>query len=398
MTAPLNGQTTKTRKHEGNRQLFLLRVFVASWLQRRAKGRQSMKSGRFLVAIVVLGMLGCASREPRATGNEVRLGPPDATLGELSPFGQISELPDGRVVIPQYATPVLLANLDDGTVDTLGRTGDGPGEYRGPSLSLVRHGHPGILEGMQHRITVWNPDGTLDSTIPIIDVASFELRMDTLGYLYAEQPSSAGFIMVGQEIDSTSPKDSTWIYRMHPPDAGRDTVARLHEIGWEVIHHKGGVMRTRRLYASPDQWGVLPDGTLWILRGEQNRVDRRSTDGTWSIGEPRAWTAVQVTDRDRVYIDNGWIKAVDSIQEPMADVKGPFQDGAVAAPDGEVWAQLNTVAGDSVTRYEIFPATGPSTKTVILPKDWKVVAVTAKHVYAVHEDEDGFQVIERMGR
>jgi hypothetical protein len=348
--------------------------------------------------MAVLTLIGCAGHEPHASGNEMQLGPPDATLGELTHFGTIAELPDGRVVIPQYATPVLLANLDDGTVDTLGRTGDGPGEYRGPSLSVVRHGHPGILDAMQHRITIWNPDGALDSTIPVIDIGSFELRMDTLGYLYAEQPSSTGFIVQGQEIDSLSPKDSTWIYRIHPPNAGRDTVARLHEIGWEAVHFKGGASRTRRLYASPDQWGVLPDGTLWILRGEQNRVDRRSPAGGWSIGTPRAWVPIQTTSRDRRYFDQGWIKAEDSVLQPMADVKGPFQDGAIAAPDGEVWAQLNTVAGDSVTRYALFPVDGPSTRTVILPKGRKVVAVTARHVYAVHEDEDGFQVLERSGR
>jgi hypothetical protein len=175
-------------------------------------------------------------------------------------------------------------------------------------------------------------------------------------------------------------------------------VARLHEIGWEAVHFKGGVMRARKLYASPDQWGVLPDGSLWILRGEQNRVDRRSTAGMWSVGTPRTWVPTQTTNRDKVYFDNGWITTEDSVQQPMAEVKGPFQDGAVAAPDGEVWAQLNTVAGDSVTRYEIFPVRGPSTWTVILPKSRTVVAVTARYVYAVHEDEDGFQVLERFDR
>jgi hypothetical protein len=351
-----------------------------------------------VACVAVLALIGCAGHEPHASGNEMQLGPPDATLGELTHFGTIAELPDGRVVIPQYATPVLLANLDDGTVDTLGRTGDGPGEYRGPSLSVVRHGHPGILDAMQHRITIWNPDGALDSTIPVIDIGSFELRMDTLGHLYAEQPPAAGFIVSGQEIDSTSPKDSTWLYRMHPPDTGRDTVGRLHDIGWEVIHYKRGATRMRRLYASPDQWGVLPDGSLWILRGEQNRVDRRSPDGTWTIGTPREWARIATTDTDREMLTGRFVAPGDTIWEPMAELKGPFQEGAVAGPDGEVWARLNTVAGDSVTRYEVFPATGPSTWTMILPKGRTVVAVTARHVYAVHEDEDGFQVLERFGR
>lgn len=349
-------------------------------------------------ALALVGLAGCATAEKPAS-NEVHLDSASAAIGGLEYMGAVAELPDGRVVIPQSSVPsVLIANLETGTLDTLGRSGDGPGEYRAPYLPVVRRGLPGALDPMQHRITTWNPDGSLESTISILDIGSFDLRMDTLGYLYAEQPSSAGFIVSGQEIDSTSPKDSTWIYRMHPPDAGRDTVARLHDIGWAVVSYHGGVTRLRRLYASPDQWGVLPDGWLWILRGEQNRVDRRSPGGTWTIGEPRAWTPVRTTDADRVYFAGTWIKAEDSVLKPMADAKGPFRDGAVAAPDGEVWAQLNDVAGDSTARYELFPENGPSTRTVTLPGGRKVITVTSKHVYAVHEDADGFQVIERFRR
>ena len=359
-------------------------------------GRMMTNTWRPLFLLLVAS---CVGGEPHATSTEIRLGPPDATLSELSSFGTIAELPDGRVVITQIEVPaVLLANLDDGTVDTLGRSGDGPGEYRFPSIPLVRHGLPGALDLMQHRITLWNTDGTVNSTTNIIDIGSFDIALDTLGYLYAEQPPAAGFVVEGQEIDSTSPKDSTWIYRMHPPDAGRDTVARLHDIDWAVLHYKGGVRRARRLYASPDQWGVLPDGSLWILRGEQNRVDRRGPDGSWRIGEPRAWTPLPISAADKRYFADSWMKAEDSVEQPLAEAKGPFQDGAVAAPDGEVWAQLNTIAGDSVERYEIFPAAGPSTRTMILPKGWRVIAVTEKHVYAVHEDADEFRVLERMDR
>ena len=352
---------------------------------------------RTWLATAVALTVACSRGEAGAPSHELRLGSPVVSLGQLDYFGQIAELPDGRIVIPQYAGPVVIADLETRVLDTLGRKGDGPGEYRSPSLALARHGYPAVLDPMQRRLTLWGPDGSVDSIIPIPDIGSFELRMDTLGHLYAEQPSSAGFIVTGQEVDSTGPKDSTWIYRMHPPGAGRDTVARLHDIGWTVVRFKGGVTRMRPLYASQDQWGVLPDGSLWILRGEQNRVDRRSPGGVWTTGVPRAWTPIRTTDADRVYFSGQWIKAEDSVLEPMAETKGPFQD-AVAAPDGEVWARLNTVTGDTVTRYALFPVTGPSARTVLLPKGRQVIAVTAKYVYAVHEDEDGFRVIDRMDR
>ena len=73
------------------------------------------------------------------------------SLGQLDYFGQIAELPDGRIVIPQYAGPVVIADLKTRVLDTLGRKGDGPGEYRSPSLALARHGYPALLDPMLTR-------------------------------------------------------------------------------------------------------------------------------------------------------------------------------------------------------------------------------------------------------
>lgn len=353
-------------------------------------------AGASVLALVALVACGRSHRSTQFS--EVRLDSAEASIGGLGYVGTLAELPDGQLVVPQPGGPaVLVVNLDDQSIDTLGRAGDGPGEYRVPTVALVYHSRPGIVDPQQQRITWWNRDGTADSTTTIPVLPSWTIRADTLGYLYAEQPSTAGFIVQGQEIDTTGVKDSTRLYRIHPPDAGQDTVGRLYEVGWAVVKFRDGVTRMRRLYESGDQWGVLPDGSLWILRGQQNRVDRRTPDGKWTIGVPRPWTPIKTTKADRQYLAGRFIPASDSVEHPMVDVKGPFQD-AVAADDGEVWARLNAPAGDSVTRYELFPVTGPSSETVILPAGRQVVLVSARSVYAVHEDADGFQVVERYGR
>lgn len=345
-----------------------------------------------------LGLAACGSGDPAPVGSVVRLDFAEAAIGGLEAMNGVAELPDRRVVIPQAGVPsVLLADFTTGALDTIGRSGDGPGEYRYPSMPVVRQGLPGVLDVMQHRLTLWHSDGTPDTTITIADLAYFDIRLDTLGNVYAAQPPRAGFIVSGQEIDSTSPKDSTWIYRMHPPEPGRDTVARLYEVGWAVVKFKNGVTRMRRLYESADQWGVLPDGSIWILRGQQNRVDRLR-DGRWTIGQSRTWTPIKTTDRDREYLTGRFFAAEDSIEHPMVETKGPYQGTAVAGPDGEVWARLNEPAGSSASRYELFPAAGPSTQTVQLPPDRQVVTVTAKYVYATHEDDNGFLTLERYPR
>ena len=42
----------------------------------------------------------------------------------------------------------------------------------------------------------------------------------------------------------------------------------------------------RRVFSGADQWGALPDGSLWVARVYDNRVDWRDPSGTWTRGEP----------------------------------------------------------------------------------------------------------------
>ena len=356
-----------------------------------------MKFRTACLALLVLAA--CTPHEPAAAMHTIALDSANASVPGLDFVSSVAELPDGRLVIAQPGVPsVLVADFATGALDTLGRAGDGPGEYRHPMVALAYRGEAGILDPQSQRFTFWNAEGKPDSITTVAVLPSWTVALDTLGNLYAEQPSTAGFILRGQDVDSTGPKDSTWIYRLHPPASGRDTVGRLHEVGWAVLPFKEGVARRRRLYQSADQWGVLPDGRMWILRGEQNRVDRRAADGTWSAGAPRPWTGIKVTDGDRIRINFPWARGSDTMDFPMVETKGPYQETAVAAADGEVWAMLNRPAGDSVVQYELFPGKGASTGTVVLPPGRKVIAVGRQAVYAVREDEDGFYIIERYRR
>src|SRR5690606_15162043 len=189
----------------------------------------------------------------------------------------------------------------------------------------------------------------------------------------------------------------TYIYRYRPNESARDTIARLFEIGYEIVRIGDGVARMRPLYQSADQWGVLPDGTLWILRGRENRVDRRAADGTWTIGPVRAWKPIATTDADRQKLAPFRGMAGDSVERNLPPEKGPFID-AEAAPDGEVWARLNQPAGYTRELYAIHPVSGPSNRTVSLPKDYRVRGISGRYVYVTHEDEYGFQVLERYRR
>ena len=355
------------------------------------------------VSLPVLAVLivGCGGRDTGSGSDEIVIDSANARLSGLETTRSLAELPDGRVAIAQPTVPaVLVTDLVSGESDTIGKAGEGPGEYRSPGVVSVRHGNVELFDALQRRLTTWTPSGELVGSSTIATLPGFTVAFDTLGHLFAEQPSSAGFIVIGQEVDSLGPKDSTWIYRLNPGETVRDTVGRLYEIGWEIIRlGRSGIARLRRLYQSPDVWGALPDGSLWIARGRENRVDRRSPDGRWTIGAPRPFTPTPTTDADRqkLPVFPGAPAPSDTAYREMPKEKGPFSE-AVAAPDGEVWTHLQQAAGATREAYAVFPVAGPSTRTVLLPKGRTLLALSERYLYTLHEDADGFRVLERYDR
>jgi len=349
------------------------------------------------VSIVALAAA-CGGAEARPDDLDVALDSAEATLEGLDFIAGIAELPDGRVVITQPQVPsILFADLATGEVDTVGAAGEGPGEYRFPGQVHAGGGQVNVFDFGTRRLTTWNADGSLGGSIAIATMPGFTIAFDTLGYMYAEQPTSEGFVVQGQEIDTTRSKDSTWVYRLRPNEPGRDTVARLYEIGNEIIRIGNGIARMRRLYQSADLWGVTPDGTLWIARGRENRVDRVSADGRLTVGAPRAFTPIRTTDADRQRLKPFRGFPGDSIERELPAEKGPYTE-AIGAPDGEVWTRLNQAAGFTREVYAVHPVSGAPERTVSLPKDHQVRAITERYVYVTHEDEDGFQVLGRFPR
>ena len=348
---------------------------------------------------MLLVVVGCATGEVAGAGTEVVLDTAVAAIAELDRVVHVVELPDGRL-LGSDGSALLLIDFDTGAVDTIGRQGQGPGEYTSVSWPSVHGGRIWALDPMQQRLLSWELDGTPASvvTFPQVIIASANAT-DTLGNIYYEQPSTTGFVVTGQEADSTRSQDSTWVYRISPPAPGRDTIARLFEVGWETMRFGGGVARLRLDYITADRWGVLPDGTVWVARGQENRVDRRLPDGNWIIGTPRPWTPVKTTEADKRFLRGfrGAGTAPDSLVRPMVETKGPFSD-AVASADGEVWLRTHQPAGYTTERYAVFPVSGPSTRTVVMKRDESVVGITESWVYSTLEDESGLYTLRRYRR
>ena len=58
------------------------------------------------------------------------------------------------------------------------------------------------------------------------------------------------------------------------------------------------------VFAPNDFFGARADGSAWVARGKENRVDWRSSAGTWSLGTSREFQAQPVTQADRELQDS----------------------------------------------------------------------------------------------
>lgn len=293
-----------------------------------------------LLAAIVLGMLGGEVATPAAGYAQqapVLLGPPSVIAREVPFSGRAhSELPDGRLLTYGVAELVTI-DPRTGIIDTIGRQGQGPGEYQG-FLSAARaldDGRIAALDRHSLRVTIWRADRTLDTTISVPHFAlHFTSELDAQGRVYWGDIPADGRQYLGPGDRPGRHPDSTWLYRLAPPQASFDTIGAIIHRPSATI---GSQYRIPVRFGGQDFWGILQDGTLWVARVRENRVDRRPPGRGWQIGTPRAWRPVRTTRADRRMIpDLSTPDPRDSVTHPMAPAKPPF-DYAVAADDGEVW-------------------------------------------------------------
>ena len=158
------------------------------------------------------------------------------------------------------------------------------------------------------------------------------------------------------------------------------------------------------MFAPNDHFGVLADGSAWVARGHDNRVDWRDRDGPWRIGKARSYAKIPVTqaDRDRVLAqvrEQGKQFGMPQdlrIDYPFADSKPPF-DFALANPTGEVWLQRPRAKEDSPLVYDIVDRQGKWRREVAFPAGASLAGFGRDGaVYASIKTDDGKRTVGRF--
>ena len=329
----------------------------------------------------------------------------------------VHELGDGRVVVVDADEQgVWIADFLADTAVRIGRGGSGPGEYRFPVRLLSLGGDSvGVDDGGNRRILVITASGKVGGILSTLGTRIAERALargeapragDGLGRLYA-----LGFSPFTPQ--ALQPSDSAPIERWRVGSIVRDTVAYLPlpPMKERVLPPGEG----SRAFATEPQWAVGNQGQIAILRVKPYSVDLVDSKGARVKGKPFRYEPIRVSDAQKlqwreeqsqprsvlIMKPNGAPPAAGLRRTPIFEpvqwpvVLPPFLDNAAHfAPDGTLWIQRTTKAGDPPV-YDLIDPRALVTERVRAPAHTRLVGFGQSSAYLVRTDEDGQEVLER---
>lgn len=368
--------------------------------------------------VAALTLLAAALSPAAARSQMVKLDQPVATLSEPFSFVRgVRELSNGRLIIVDWIeNRVVLADLTANSVRQLMREGPGPQEVRLPSGLVRLRGDTTLLyDDGNNRSHILAPDGRSIRTV-IADVPGRGgIRgVDATGAFLHGIPSWA-------EGPNALPDDSARIVRWDPASNREPTLVAVAQ-GTRYRKDRSPAMQPRLPmvgFASQDAWVVAPSGAVVIVRATPYHVEFRAAGSAPVVGPAYPVTTRAVTQRDKLRFirefaagsavsgrgPNGGMGRGEQISEAevvrMAGTAEwavnfpPFDASAVlAGADGRIWVGALTMPGAAPT-YDVFDQTGRRVLQVELKPGRRIAHVGARGVYAVAEDADGVQTIER---
>lgn len=361
------------------------------------------------IALFVAPLLG-------ARAQSVTLARPAAEFAEPFSFIRgLRELPDGRVLVADYLEDrVALVDLARGSSTDVLTEGAGPRNVRLPMAIVALGDSSLVVDYGNSRVVVLGPDARPARASVMERSGRLFMRGLTRdgAWLYAV-PSWA-------EGPNALPDDSVRVVKWRPGASREEPVFVLQ--GTRFRKDRSPSMQPRIPtvgYAGQDAWAVTDDGSMWVVRHAPFRVERMTGDGRWQRGPIMPTQARRVTAADkRRFVtefsaasptsgrgaDGGMGRAplpdaaeIARLTEttewaefhPSFDATGVF-----VAPRGQLWVRRTTEPGHASV-YDVFDANGNRLRDVTLPVGQRVLAVTARGVYALRENDDGEQYLLR---
>lgn len=350
------------------------------------------------------------------------LGTPVSELGELSgSIWQVRELSDGRVIIAQSGdSPLVVVDSAFRSVKTVGRRGEGPGEYLVPSAIFETGDTIWVVDGSTRRLTSLTKDLKLLASVSLQTIFSREglawnipLGMDAGGR----------FLVRTQHLHELARfarnQDSDTLYWLDPKSQGATLVARLHQVSpyrvrrIRITNSKDTIASLTIIpFAADDAATLTDDGREVVLRASPYRLEWPRINGKPKTGPTVPYKKVKITAADRAMVEStssGVRTALEAwfARSPGTKIewkntvwpktKPPFVGPVRATPRGELVVELSRESTELDTPLYDFLSdrTGRRVWQLDLKMRGRLVGIGAKYLYVVRLDEDD---IEYLGR
>ncbi len=337
---------------------------------------------------VVLFVAACGAPKPPAP--PLVLAPPTDTL--QAPFHDAAGavwLGAGRWALVSEGSGVVgVVDFPARTVTPLG--GPKTPELKNPFALFRAADSVWVADWGLRRVTVWSFAGRFGRAVPAPDMTRGSLpRMrDTAGRFYVPMLPPPGRNGAGN-------RDSAAVVRTAPDFSRIDTLARLAPLDIAEVVDEIGQRFERRVFSGADQWGALSDGSLWVARVYQNRVDWRDPAGHWVEGDPLPDRVLEVTRADRELFVRTFPPELRTTAEqlPFAPVKPPFE-AAFTSADGLVWLQKSRSVVDSAGRWHIVERQGHLLREIRLRGLGRILAAAPGAALAIEPDSGGLRILQ----
>ena len=292
------------------------------------------------------------------------------------------------VILPQTSA---LNIVDFATKTVVPLAAAAPKELQHPASIFTLGDSLFVNDWGLRRTTVWAADGRMVRTIAAPDVTAGALPhgADSQGRLYYEIAPVA-------RPDGSGNRDSAAVVRMTPGASRTDTIARLGPLDLAEVQSDAGSRFERRVFSGEDRWGVLPDGSVWVARVYQNRVDWIAPDGRVTRGAQLPDRILEVTRTDRELFVRSFPAELRTTVEqlPFAPVKPPFEN-AFAGPGQTVWLEKSQSVSDSARAYHVVGRDGKPIREIRVRGYWaRLLAANTNAALVSDPDSSGFRLSE----
>lgn len=319
------------------------------------------------------------------------------TSAIVGPIAGAMRLPDGRILVADAGATRLRWFADDGTMlQSVGRQGEGPGEFRTISALLHVGDSIAVLDSRLRRLSLLDLEGRFGRSITL------------MGHRRIGRLATGEWIGLVGEGHSTGESDR----------AVRDSVAV-----W-IVSDAGERVRwlatlpgdDELVFASPDVVGSFRapygrtttvrfnDGQLWVGTGDRHQLDRLGMNGApeSSVRWDRPRLPLDAAERSRIAdsLQSEWRglpphvatevrRALDSWTMP---VYAPAYGRFMLDDPGNLWVAEYALDGSvAPIAWDVFNTQGRWLGDVALPPGFDPTHITADEVLGIWTDPDGLE-------